>query len=291
MKRAVRWGARLRGVLEKGYQIAQGRRGRPTMDMSLDRLGASLGRLERATLGVGIRGEYLFADLALVGFARDVFEHGHAVCVLWESDVPRACYSPARSAFEACQEVMFLGTRTDDYAYWGARARARELLDWEYSESLAAKTDMAGGIRRTPTDEQLAEDMSLWSRFAPEMGALLEAAMSDTKSAKGPGRHHWTGKTRAELPNEFVKETGGDEQSVAIHRSYYNILSLHSHPSPRIETRSLRFEDGAFSFNISGDAAELAGAALAATYVATESTAVVIENRFPSRESGVAGSS
>jgi hypothetical protein len=145
---------------------------------------------------------------------------------------------------------------------------------------------MGDAVVRKPTDEQLAEDVEVWARFAPDRSELLRQAMTDVREATGPGRHHWTGKTRAKLPEEFMEETGGDQQSVAIHRSYYNILSLHSHPSPRIETRSLRYEDGIFYFNISGDAAELAGAALAATYVATESTAVVIKNRFLVNEAG-----
>ena len=60
----------------------------------------------------------------------------------------------------------------------------------------------------------------------------------------------------------------------------YNLLSLHSHPSPRIEVRSLRFEEGVFSFTVSGDADEMAGAALAMTYVAVVSAATIIENMF-----------
>lgn len=249
------------------------------MGVTVDRLAESLERLDEAIRRDGVRAEYLFADLALLGFARDVFEHGHAVRVLWESDTPRVCFSPARSAFEACQEVLFLGTRNEDYAYWGARARARELLDWEYSQTLAVKTEVEG-IERTSPDEQLAQDVEVWAQFAPENAAHLEAAMKDAREAKGPGRYHWTGKTRSEMPAEFVEELGGDEQSVAIHRSYYNILSLHAHPSPRIETRTLHFKDGSFTFNISGDAEQLAGAALGATFLATESTAVVLENKF-----------
>lgn len=250
------------------------------MEVKLDRLVESLERLDKAIRGAAVRAEYLFADLAILGFARDVFEHGHAVQVLWQSDTPRTCFSPARSAFEACQEVLFLGTRGEDYAYWGARARARELLDWEYSQALAEQTHVEG-IERISPDEQIAQDAELWGKFASHNATLLPIAMKDAREAKGPGRHHWTGKTRAELPAEFVEELGGDDQSVAIHRSYYNILYLHAHPSPRIETRTLRFEDGVFYFNISGDAEELAGAALAASFVATESAAVVIENKLP----------
>lgn len=253
---------------------------RQVMDDPAGQLDAALGRLHSAISGAMVRGDHLFPDLALLGLARDVFEHGRAVRILWDSDVPRACYSPARSAFEACQEVLFLGTRKDDYDYWGARARARELLDWERGAELANATGVGEEVKQEPPDEQLAKDAAGWSRLCPGKGDLLFSTMNDTRSAKGPGRYHWTGMTRAALPEEFAEATGGDDASVAIHRSMYSLLSLHSHPSPRIEVRSLRFEDGGFSFNVDGDADELAGAAIAITYVAAESAAVVIEDMF-----------
>ncbi len=255
------------------------------MKGSVEDLDEALGSLHDTILTTGVRGAHLIPDLALLGLARDVFQHAKAVRLLWDSQVPRTAHAAARSAFEAAQEVMFLGTRNADYDHFGARARAGELLDWEYGAQLANQAAVDQEDVEQKSAAVLAdEDSEVWSRFVPEktqvMSEALEAVLHDRTKKKGR-QFHWSGKSRTRLPEEFAEATGGDEQSLLIHKSLYNLLSLQAHPAPRIETKSLEFDDTGFTLFIDGDPEEVAGIAIAAAVIAVASVNIVLQDKLP----------
>ena len=91
----------------------------------LSELRNGLAELEDAISRFPVRPEYVFADLAALGFARDVLENGHAVALLAESPVPRSLYPCARAAFEALFELVYL-LKSKDFNLMGCRAHVAE---------------------------------------------------------------------------------------------------------------------------------------------------------------------
>ena len=105
----------------------------------IDQLVEDLERLEGVLRSLSVRFAHFIPDVVSVGFGREIYESSLAVSKLAHSEMPRMANVCARTAFEAATDVMFLASR-NDYDHWGARARAGELLDWEYAACASVQT-------------------------------------------------------------------------------------------------------------------------------------------------------
>lgn len=239
--------------------------------------------LVQALRSTGVYSENLIPDLVAVGLARDVFENARATLMISRSDVPRAVYPTARAAFEAAQDLALLVT-SPEYTRAGARAFAAELLDWEHTATTASAVFDARGepdpIEFIPADTQLEEAAGAWEQYAPGSGDVLRNAFHTVKTDRRKGRFHWSGLSRSGIHKELGTRPGANPGMTELYRSWYNILSFQAHPSPRLDTRHMRFsESSGISFVIEPETpGALSDMGLGAALIAVRTATVLLDD-------------
>ena len=220
----------------------------------------SIEALTEAIKATAIRGDFLIPDLVAVGFARDVFENAVAVRHLATSIVPRAVYPSARAAFEAVFELVTLIT-DPDYGAAGCRARVVELLEAERSRKLVREVLRYDGrdgeiMQSGPVADQVEEEAKGWDRFAPGRGDMLRDAFKVVLSdrQRRPPQWNWFRSSRVEMQRKAAPKIGGGLQTEKMLESWYQLLSAQSHPSPRIDSHNLIWDDDlTFVFGVPDD--------------------------------------
>lgn len=257
-------------------------------------LAAALAELENEIRATGVSREHFIPDLVALGLARDVFENARAVQELAESPVPRAVYPNARAAFEAAQDLILLVGRPE-YDRWGARALVAEMYDKARSRELAQavfdELGQPGEIEQVDVDALVDDAAAAWEQYAPGKGELVIRAREEVEAARErhPRRYHWSGLTRDQINREIVPLVGGGAGTGEIYRSWYNLLSFQTHPSPRIDDTHLDWDpETGFTLVITPDEdTDLGEMGRDAAYVAVQSAALALKEVRRLRENGV----
>lgn len=206
---------------------------------------------EHRKLGARLQGfciweRRLVPDLVLHGYAIDIVEQSNAVIILLQSQVPRAAVANARAAFEAALDMLLLTSREDEYDWFGALARASELIE---NEGLVSRRDAANaliGVESEPesyTPDQVVEhDGELWERGFPGGKALLQRAYEEVRKSRDR-RRHWSGLSRRAIGAEIDKGRGDSAGLAEMIDTTYGLISVHAHGRPRLADRSTRVDE------------------------------------------------
>lgn len=242
---------------------------------SPDRLEHAIVELAQAIRDTGVSSDRLIPDLVAIGLAREVYENARATLLIASSDVPRAVYPSSRAAFEASQDLALLVTGTD-YDESGARAFAAEILDWNHSAELAKPIfdalSQPQQIESIAVDQMIGEAAQAWDQYAPGKAEVLAKAFAAVKADRAARRFHWSGLSRTGIHAELGSRPGAHAGTSEIYRSWYNLLSFQSHPSPRLDQRHMDFTpvDG-FTLIIQPDEpGRLSGLGVSAAFVAVQ---------------------
>lgn len=210
-------------------------------------LDEAVAHLKRALIRYPFRYEHFIADLLLVNLSTDVLEHAMAVQVLGPSDVPRAAHANARAAVEAAQDLMLLTADESGYDQHGYRARAFELLETQQLQERFHRANAATGLSTQEAGQSardiIAIDAAECDARAPGTGVKLLDAFHAMARSKLP--RHWSGMTRKQLTIHLEASPGGEAGFGMMQDAIYGVLSIHSHPRPRMSKRQLEEqEDG-----------------------------------------------
>jgi hypothetical protein len=252
------------------------------MEEDLTELGTASDNVEAEMRRTPIRQEYLLSDLVALGFARDVLENIRAVAILTQSEVPRSIYPCCRAAFEAAQDLLLLAARPN-YAEWGARAFINEIYEREEVRSTArAIFEDLGEPELVPVVDEPEVQVRIsgeeWERQGSGKIALVERAHSAVIASRKARAFHWSGLTRTKIHQELVRYIGNDPISGRIYKSYYSLLSIQSHPAPRLEPKHVvRTDDDKWAYIINPpDSGEFVGMGLRAAILAAKTTLVAL---------------
>ena len=264
--------------------------------VSVDDLSDARAELEAAIRKFSVDGDHLIADLALLGFAREVLESLIAVSLLSQSDVPRMLYGSARSAFEAVSEMIALISE-GDYDSQGAKARVSELFERDASRDAA----LAVAREITPVEEDLEPverieenletDKRFWDQCASEARShVLDRAYEEVKAAREKRNWTWFGTSRTKLLERAGDYIGGGEVTTALMRSWYSLLSIQSHPAPRINTKHLRLTNGKFVFGTPDEErSNVIGHGVGAVFVSTKVAVAILTKVQTDRKESTTG--
>lgn len=254
----------------------------------LEDLASAIGEIENAIGGSSVRGDHLFGDLAALGLARDVLENSKAVLLIASSEVPRALYPSARAAFESLFELIFLIGRAD-FDLMGCKVHVTELAENQRSRGLAQRAlGTANDARELepaiPLHAAIREEAHSWDQMAPGRGDLLIRAYEEVIRERKNGKYYWFGMSRTQMHKAAAPLIGGDTATEDMIKSWYQLLSLQSHPAPRINSHSLDWrEDGTFVFGTPDDQKKFSiGMGVGAAHVAAKAASIALRD-LPSK--------
>jgi hypothetical protein len=242
-------------------------------------LRSALLELESAIRDTGVSQDYLVPDLVAIGLSREVFENGHAVLLLAESNVPRTVHPNSRAAFEAAQDLILLVT-APDYDTAGSEAYVAEVFDKARSRELAEEAFTALGraseIEHVDVDSVLKDAADTWAGHAPAKAELIFKAKDVIAEYRRRRKYHWSGLTRDEIHRELGTRMKSDG-TAEIYKSMYNILSFSSHPSPRLDEQHLSYSKGTgFTLQISSEDPVVSAIGIDAAIIAVKSTTALL---------------
>lgn len=201
-------------------------------------INSRLQRLQQLRSEHGIRGVTLVPDLALVGLIDDVIDAAETALELLATAHPYRAYSMVRTAFEASQRLLIIGT-SSDYAGIGTRA-------WLYYRAKDnALGEVGDGARDQEIEDQFVETWEQRFPLAREVVEREKATLDVLRKKRSPD--NFLGKSLAPAAQRAYEQLMGenDEQlpdSIPVNRAIYGGLSRESHACLRLDPMSIRID-------------------------------------------------
>lgn len=221
------------------------------MTKHLEELRGAHGELAAAATGYKVRLRHFVPDYVLYAYALDVLEQAGLVASTTDVAYGRALIANSRAAFESALDMLLLTADPAKYNENGSWARTTELVEIEQlhvrRDAAIAKLQLDARPALFNAEEAIEQDAVIWEEECPGARTLLRSCLSKVRDERR-WRKHWSGLSRKEQAKALDSAYSDQSGFAEMIDSTYGILSVHSHPRPRIGSRSSDWVNGQLTF-------------------------------------------